>query len=115
MRRRTWIGERCNRVAAGKLQDILDVVVDPRWPAVCEDVRADLADGGLEEDELAVVDFAADRVAQELDGLVENVQSFVKPAEVGTELKWLLGSASLRSQLGLPRPSRSKGILDRVW
>ena len=63
-----------------------------------EDVGADLADGGLEEHEFAVVHIAADRLAQKFDGLVENVQSFVKPGEVGTELKWLLGTPSLRSQ-----------------
>ena len=63
-----------------------------------EDVRADLADGGFKENEIAVVDRAVDRLAQKLNGLVENVQSFVKPGEVGTELKWLLGTPSLRSQ-----------------
>jgi hypothetical protein len=73
-------------------------MVDPGRPPVGEDVGADLADRGLEENEVAVVDLAADLFAQEFDRLVENIQSFVKPAEVGTELKWLLGSATLRSQ-----------------
>ncbi len=90
MHRRAWICERGNRAAVGKPQDILDVVVDARRPAVREDVGADLAESGLEEHELAIVDLAAERLAQKLDGLVEDVQSFVKPTEVGTELKRLL-------------------------
>ena len=63
-----------------------------------EYVRADLADGGFEEHEIAVINLSVDRFAQKLDGLVENVQSFVKPGEVGMELKRLLGTPSLRSQ-----------------
>jgi hypothetical protein len=98
MHRRARIGERRRRGAVRKLQDVLDVMVDPWRSPVGEHVGADLADRGLEENEVAVVDLAADLFAQELDRLVENVQSFVKPGEVGTEYKWLLGSAALRSQ-----------------
>jgi hypothetical protein len=98
MHRGPRIGERCHRGATGKLQDVLDVMVDPARAPVREDVGANLTDGSLEEHELAVVDLTADRFAQEFDRLVENIQSFFKPAEVGTELKWLLGSAALRSQ-----------------
>lgn len=98
MHRRPRIGERRHRGAIGKLQDVLDVMVDPGRPPVREDVGADLTDGRLEEHELAVVDLAANCFAQAFDRLVENVQSFFKPAEVGTELKWLLSSAALRSQ-----------------
>jgi hypothetical protein len=93
-----WIGERRDGVALGELQDIFDVMVNAGRTPMGEDVGANLAEGGLEEHDLAVVDLAADRHAQELDGLVEDVQSFVKPAEVGMELKWLLGTPSLRSQ-----------------
>jgi hypothetical protein len=74
------------------------MMVNARRPPVREHVGADLADGRLEEHEFAVIDFAVDRLTQKFDGLVENVQSFVKPAEVGTELKWLLGTLTLRSQ-----------------
>jgi len=96
--RRAWIGEGRDGVALGVLQNVFDVMVNARRPPVGEDVGADLADSRLEENELAIVDLAADRIAQKLDGLVQEVQSFVKPAEVGTELKWLLGTRSLRSQ-----------------
>jgi hypothetical protein len=98
MHRRPRIRERCDRRAVGEPQDVLDVDVDARRPPMGEDVGADLADGGFKENEIAVVDRAVDRLAQKLNGLVENVQSFVKPGEVGTELKWLLGTPSLRSQ-----------------
>jgi hypothetical protein len=98
MHGRPWIGERCDGGAIGELQDVFDVDLDAGRPSVGEDVRADLADGGFKEHEIAVIDRAVDRLAQTLNGLVENVQSFVKPGEVGTELKWLLGTPSLRSQ-----------------
>jgi hypothetical protein len=98
MHGRPWIRERCDCRAIGEPQDVLDVDVDALRPTVGEDVRADLADGGFKEHEIAVVDPAVDRLAQKLNGLVEYVQSFVKPGEVGTELKWLLGTPSLRSQ-----------------
>ena len=98
MHRRPGIGERRHRGATGKLQDVFDVMIDPARPPVREDVGTDLTNCGLEEHELAVVDLTADRFAEEFDRLVENIKSFFKPAEVGTELKWLLGSAALRSQ-----------------
>jgi hypothetical protein len=98
MHGRPWISERCDRGAVGELQDVLDVNVDAWRPPMGEDVRADLADGGFEEHEIAVIDRSVDRLAQKFNGLVENVQSFVKPGEVGTELKWLLRTPSLRSQ-----------------
>lgn len=98
MHGRPWIAEGRDRVAAGELQDVFDVMIDTWRPAVGEDVGTDLAEGGLEEHDLAVVEIAADRLAQKFDGLVESIQSFVKPGEIGTELKWLLGAPSLRSQ-----------------
>jgi hypothetical protein len=95
---RAWIGERGDSCSLLEMQDVFDMMVDARRPAVCEDVGSDLTQRGFEEHELTIVDLPAGGLAQKFDGLVEAIQSFVKPAEVGTELKWLLGTLTLRSQ-----------------
>jgi ribosomal protein L11 len=50
-----------------EVQDVLDMMVDAGRAAMGEDVGSDLAQRGLEENELTIVDSAAGLLAQKFD------------------------------------------------
>ena len=65
---------------------------------VAEDVRPDLGQCALEEDEAQVVDGAPGLVAQQLDRPVECVQALLEAGERGAELEGLPGGGRLRNR-----------------
>ena len=67
MHRRSWIGERGDSCSLLEVQDVLDMMVDAGRAAMGEDVGSDLAQRGLEENELTIVDSAAGLLAQKFD------------------------------------------------
>jgi hypothetical protein len=56
---------------------------------VCEDVGADLRQCDLEVHDVGVIRLSAGGLAQELDGFMKLLQTFIKLAERGVELKGL--------------------------
>jgi hypothetical protein len=67
MHRRSWIGERGDSGPLLEMQDVLDMMVDAGRAAMREDIGSDLAQRGLEENELTIVDPAAGVLAQKFD------------------------------------------------
>src|SRR5207237_3170396 len=88
--REARVAERRHERVAVEAKRVLHRPLDTRRTAVREDVATDLAEGGLEEDEGAVVLRPARGFAQKLDRAVQDVQTSAKLRELRVELKGLV-------------------------
>ena len=78
MDRRSPVGERRHRSALIDLEHVSDGVVTSRRPAVREHVGADLREGGLKQNEVAVVRCSTGCLAQLLNRRVDDFQTVVE-------------------------------------
>ena len=90
MNGRSSIGKKCT--CSVRIQS--ELVFDRRaprsvLPCVDQDVRSDLRERGLEQDEVAIVGPPAGSLAKQLHRVVKRLQTIVKAGEGGVELKWL--------------------------
>ena len=85
-----------------ELQVVLDGRVDVIGAPVREHVGANLRQSDLEVHDVGVVRLSAGGLAQELDGFMKLLQTFIKLAERGVELKRLarliVAAVRVRSQ-----------------
>ena len=72
-----------------KSQLVLDGKVEVVWAPMGEDIGADLRQRDLEVHDIGVIRASPGGITQKLDGLMKLLQSFIKLAERGMELKGL--------------------------
>src|SRR5690348_12085691 len=85
--RRPGIREQRDDLLVVEAERVLDGAGRAKRTAVREHVAADLAEGGLEEDEREVVGAPSGGEPKPLDGLVQDVKSFTEIGKRGAELK----------------------------
>ena len=89
MKGRSPVGKRCSCSVRFQAQVVLDGrSVAAVLAGVDEHVRADLREGRLEQDEVAVVGAAARTLAQQIHRVMKRVQAVFEPGQRGVELEW---------------------------
>lgn len=100
MKGRSLIGKRCSCCARHEPQFVFDGgAPDAVLARIDQHVGADLGEGSLEQDEVAIVGRPAGALAQQLDRMVERVKAVLEAGERGVEFeRWGGDGDCVRSQ-----------------